>query len=144
MLDGYCGVGLLTRRLANHFRQVVGVEADSAAASDARREVSREGLENRVRIFRQTMERFLRASRERFDAVILNPPRSGLSKEVRSRIGSLQPPELVMISCHPAALARDTVFFVENGYRVVALQPFDMFPQTYHLETVVYLQNKDA
>ncbi len=140
VLDGYCGVGILTRRLGETFTMTHGVENNLNAAEDARRLVQQNGLDNRVNIFSDSLEQFLQKTSHKYDVVILNPPRSGLSKEVTSQILERKPQELVMISCHPAALARDTSAFIQEGYRIETLQPFDMFPQTYHLETVLYIR----
>lgn len=140
VLEGYCGVGWLTCSLAQRFERVTGVELNRSAASDAQRLVQYEGLSDRVHIHNQPLERFLRDSKERYDCLILNPPRAGLSNEVRLSLVHLSPPEIVIVSCHPAALARDVHALTEQGYRILSLQPFDMFPQTYHLETVVRLR----
>ncbi|RJP23785.1 MAG: class I SAM-dependent RNA methyltransferase [Candidatus Omnitrophota bacterium] len=142
LLDGYCGVGLLTRKLARRFERVHGVESNRLSAQNAEIGVQNNELGEKVTIYQQTMEHYLRDRKEIYQTVILNPPRSGLSKQVRSRIPSLKANDIVMISCHPAALARDAAAFVDEGYQIESLQPFDMFPQTHHLETVIHLRKK--
>jgi 23S rRNA (uracil1939-C5)-methyltransferase len=140
VLDGYCGVGILTSRLAERFTQVTGVELNESAVRDANRAVKESGLQDRVQIVQQPLERFLDKCSQPLDCYILNPPRAGLSEDVRHLVKRNAPPEIVVISCHPAALARDSKIFVDAGYSIQSLQPFDMFPQTYHLETVAYLR----
>jgi len=139
-LDGYCGVGLLTRRLAERFSSVTGVEADASSAADAVRGKKLNKSGGRIRIEHETMERFLDKSKASFETVVLNPPRMGLSSEVRRRVTELGAQDIVMISCHPAALVRDAAEIMGKGYRIDSLHPFDMFPQTFHLEAVLHLK----
>ncbi len=142
VLDGYCGTGLLTRRLADRFKNVVGVEYDEDTVFLAEKQVEAGGLSRRVRIHCRTLEKFLKKSRESFDAWVLNPPRAGLSPEARSAVIRHRPPDCAIISCHPAALARDVKTLVDAGYMLAGLQPFDMFPQTHHLEAVAFLMRE--
>ncbi|MBI1388222.1 MAG: TRAM domain-containing protein [bacterium] len=138
LLDGYAGVGVLSRRLTGRFSKVVGVEADRSTSDMARREAERSGAAVETRAM--TMERFFSETRDRFDAMVMNPPRAGLSQPVRDALKRNGAADLVMISCHPAAMARDAVELMGADYRLVSLQPFDMFPQTYHLEAAAHLQ----
>ena len=73
------------------------------------------------------------------DVVIVDPPRAGLVGEALNKVAGLGAPVIVYVSCNPATLARDLRTFVEQGYRLEAIQPVDMFPQTYHIETVARL-----
>lgn len=140
ILDGYCGVGLLTQRLSTRFQNVTGVESNRISSEEAALAIQRQNLQNRVRIYQQTLESYLQQTNERFETVLLNPPRAGLSPKARERIIQRHPDEIAMVSCHPAALARDVKALVDAGYEIRDVQPFDMFPQTYHLETLVYLR----
>lgn len=142
VLDGYCGVGILTGRLAERFTQVTGVELNESAANDAIRKVDESGLKDRVHIDRLPLERFLAKTKDSFDCYLLNPPRAGLSENVRHFVIQKAPPEIAIVSCHPAALARDVKILADAGYRIESLQPFDMFPQTYHVECVVLIERK--
>lgn len=141
-LDGYCGVGILTSRLAERFASVTGVELNESAVRDANRAVKDAGLQGRVQIIQKPLERFLDESTQSFGCYILNPPRAGLSEEVRNHILRNAPSEIAVISCHPAALARDCKILIDAGYRIQSLQPFDMFPQTYHVECVAMIDRK--
>ena len=76
---------------------------------------------------------------ERIDAVITDPPRSGCSPAFLRQLAALAPRRIAYISCEPKTLARDLTFLTENGYRVVRMKPFDMFPQSAGIETVVQL-----
>lgn len=139
-LDGYCGAADLTCLLSRRFKKIIGVESNSNAITQAKTNVFQQNLSSRVQLFHQTLERFLEREKPGYDAFVLDPPRSGVSPVVRRHIQRLKPADLVMISCHPAALARDAASLISHGYRIRSIQPFDMFPQTYHLETVVHFQ----
>ncbi|MDP8243160.1 MAG: methyltransferase domain-containing protein [Candidatus Hinthialibacter antarcticus] len=138
LLDGYCGVGELTRMLTRRFDYVVGVEINADAVEIARDE-SKDEAEN-LQFLSQPLEAFVRRNSSGFDAMVLNPPRDGLSKPVRRALAQFGSNDVVMISCHPAAMARDVNVFLDAGYSIQSLQAFDMFPQTYHLEAVIHLQ----
>ncbi|MBN2327263.1 MAG: 23S rRNA (uracil(1939)-C(5))-methyltransferase RlmD [Candidatus Omnitrophica bacterium] len=138
-LDGYCGAGLLTRRLAERFEHITGVESNSSAVEEALGQIEMNHSEDDITFVNQTMEDFFEQNNESFDVVILNPPRAGLSETVRRQLLQKMPPEMAVISCHPAALARDLRVLTGQGYEIQSVQPFDMFPQTYHLETVVHV-----
>lgn len=138
LLDGYCGVGELTRMLAHRFESVVGVEVNADAIQIARDESAEEPTI--LQFISQSMETFARRNSSGYEAMVLNPPRDGLSKPVRKAMSQFGSSDVVMISCHPAALARDVNVFLEAGYSIQSLRAFDMFPQTYHLEAVIHLQ----
>ncbi|MDI6784676.1 MAG: 23S rRNA (uracil(1939)-C(5))-methyltransferase RlmD, partial [bacterium] len=89
----------------------------------------------------KTIERMLGFA-NRIDLIILDPPRSGIHPKVIKRLGELLPKDVILVSCHPATLARDLTGIIPFGYQVRAVQPFDMFPQTFHVETVVHLQKE--
>jgi 23S rRNA (uracil1939-C5)-methyltransferase len=143
VLDGYCGVGMLTVQLAERFAHVTGVEANRAAVRDAEERIRVQGRASQVQVHGEPMERYLHKVQRGYDVVILNPPRAGLSEAICREVAALQPEELVMISCHPAALARDVSRLVQAGYQIQSLQPFDMFPQTYHYEVVGHLRKSN-
>ncbi len=138
LLDGYCGVGELTRKLAERFGSVVGVELNRDAVETAREQSGEEA--GNVQYLPQSLEAFVKRNASGYEAMVLNPPRDGLSKPVRKALAQFGSSDVVMISCHPAALARDVKVFLDAGYFVHSLQAFDMFPQTYHLEAVIHLQ----
>jgi 23S rRNA (uracil1939-C5)-methyltransferase len=134
--DLYAGVGLFSRALARTFQQVVAVEA---AAGDL--SASFKGLGKRA-IQSTTLEFLQRAvvQRERPQVIVMDPPRAGVGSEVCSLLIRLSAPEIVYVSCDPVTLARDLKLLVEAGYNLVELHMVDMFPQTFHLETVAVLR----
>jgi 23S rRNA (uracil1939-C5)-methyltransferase len=135
LLDLYCGVGLFSLVLAARVAQVIAVEANPAAVADARFNVESAGLDN-VRVIAGDVADILVALDEPVHATIVDPPRSGCGHEVVTRLAALGPKRLVYVACDPATLARDAKTFATAGYQLVEVQPLDMFPQTYHIESV--------
>ncbi|GAA2676319.1 class I SAM-dependent RNA methyltransferase [Nonomuraea recticatena] len=139
-LDLYCGVGLFAAGLAEAVGPsgaVFGVENEAAAVRDARanlRDLPWAQVE-RGRV-EDALDRF---EIERADLVVVDPPRSGLGREVVTRIASLEASRLVYVSCDPATLARDLAWFAELGYDLADLRAFDAFPMTHHVECVALL-----
>ena len=134
--DLFAGVGLFSRALTNTFAQVVAVEA---AADDLTRTFKGEG---RQAIAATTLD-FLRTAvvqRERPDLIVLDPPRAGVGLEVCSLLARLKTKQIVYVSCDPVTLGRDLKAMVDSGYRLAELHMIDLFPQTFHLETVAILQ----
>ena len=139
-LDLYAGVGLFSLELARRFRHVTAVESGAPAAADLIFNAERAGLTN-LRAERGTAEAYLEARDGAPDFVLLDPPRAGLGKTVVSRLIALRPPALAIVSCDPATLARDLAALLASGYRLESMTLVDLFPQTYHLETVVRLRD---
>jgi 23S rRNA (uracil1939-C5)-methyltransferase len=134
--DLYAGVGLFSRALAKTFRHVVAVEA---AANDLSRSFKGTGK----RAVESTTVDFLRSAvvqRERPELIVMDPPRAGVGAEVCALLARISAPELVYVSCDPVTLARDLKSLVEAGYHLAELHMVDMFPQTFHLETVATLR----
>ena len=137
--DLYAGVGLFSRVLAGSFETVVGVETGEPAASDLARAPKK--TEHVRAVTMETVE-FLRAAvvqRERPDLIVMDPPRAGVGTEVCGLLGRLGAAEMVYVSCDVVTLGRDLRLLVDSGYRVAEVHLIDMFPQTFHLETVVFL-----
>ena len=138
-LDLYAGVGLFTLPLARRFARVTAVEAGSGAVRDLRFNAERAGIPNVV-AEQAKVESYLGALDMRPDFVLLDPPRAGLGKAVVERLVELAPAQLTIVSCDPSTLARDLAGLVAGGYRVARMILVDLFPQTYHVETVVELR----
>jgi 23S rRNA (uracil1939-C5)-methyltransferase len=129
-------VGLFSRALAKTFQQVVAVEAAANDLSKSFRGPGRRAVET-------TTAEFLRSAvvqRERPQLIVMDPPRAGVGAEVCALLARVAVPEIVYVSCDPATLARDLKSLVGTGYNLVELHMVDMFPQTFHLETVVILR----
>ena len=134
--DLYAGVGLFSRALAKTFQHVVAVEA---AANDLSRSFKGPGR----RAVEATTVEFLRSAvvqRERPELIVLDPPRAGVGSEVCALLARISPPEIVYVSCDPVTLARDLKLLVATGYNIAEIHMVDMFPQTFHLETVMILR----
>lgn len=139
VLDLYCGNGNISIPLADYVAEVVGIEGYAPSIEDAAANAAANGVENasfQVSDASQAVRRMVKRG-ERFDVVILDPPRGGA--EAAGEIASLSPEKILYISCDPATLARDLGALCQNGYRVTRSRPVDMFPQTYHLESVTEL-----
>jgi len=139
--DLFAGVGLFARRLALNFAKVVAVEAASAATEALA--INLKGT-NGVAVRSSTLE-FLRENRrdERPDLVVVDPPRTGLGANITALIAEIAPPALVYVSCDPATLARDLRVFLAAGYTSESITLADLFPQTFHIETVVRMRLPD-
>jgi len=142
VLDAYCGVGTIALFLARQAREVVGVERLAAAAADARQNALLNGLQHvsfLAGAAEEVLPRLLRRG-HRPDVVVLDPPRGGCHPLVLEALARQAVPRLVCLSCHPGTLARDLGRLVARGYRLVEVQPVDMFPQTHHVECVALLE----
>jgi 23S rRNA (uracil1939-C5)-methyltransferase len=140
-LDLYAGVGLFSLQLAKRFNRVIAVEADQAAVEFARANVAANGFVN-IEFHQSAVESWitelLRTSRIRADLLVLDPPRGGAS-EVLSGLIELAPSRITYVSCDPTTLARDLRVLLVSGYEISGITALDLFPQTYHIETVAAL-----
>jgi 23S rRNA (uracil1939-C5)-methyltransferase len=139
-LDLYAGVGLFSLEMARRFGQVTAVESGAAAAADLVFNAERAGRAN-LRAERSTTEAYLDGLERAPDLALLDPPRAGLGRAVVQRLIALRPRAITIVACDPATLARDLAALLGGGYRVEKMTMIDLFPQTYHLETVVRLRN---
>lgn len=141
VIDLYAGVGLFALPLAARSdRDVLAVEMSPFAVDDARTNARRGGLD-RVRVLQGDVREVLaRTRREPEESVVLDPPRTGASAEVAELLASRSPACIVYVSCDPPTLGRDLARLARNGYRPDAVHLFDLFPDTFHLETVVRLR----
>jgi 23S rRNA (uracil1939-C5)-methyltransferase len=137
--DLYAGVGLLSLPLAKKFGHVTAVESGAGAVRDLMFNAERAGTPQLLAL-QQTAEEYLAQCERAPDFVVVDPPRSGLGKSVVKRLSELKPRHLVIVACDPATLSRDLAGLLAAGYRIDAMTLLDLFPQTYHLETVVGLR----
>ncbi len=128
-------MGLFALALARRFESVTAVEAGSSAARDL--EVNAESAGVKVRTELSRVEDYLAKLDRTPDFILADPPRTGLGKAVVAHLARIKPPRLTIVSCDPATLARDVAALRE--YRIEGLTLIDLFPQTYHLETIARL-----
>ncbi|MGC2163902.1 MAG: 23S rRNA (uracil(1939)-C(5))-methyltransferase RlmD [Silvibacterium sp.] len=137
--DLYAGVGLFAAALASRFDQVVAVESAASSVRDLRQNL--QGTQHRI-VGGSTLD-FLRSAAERKekppDFVIVDPPRAGLGKEVTTLLAAIRPAHITYVSCDPATLSRDLKSLLDSGYHLSSMRMVDLFPQTFHLESVASL-----
>jgi len=140
LLDAYCGVGTFALSLADKVGQVIGIEENAGAVADARLNVAElanvEFMEGRVEALLPQLDRPI-------DLAVLDPPRQGCRPEALAALIELAPRRIVYVSCDPATLARDARKLADVGYRLLEVQPVDMFPQTYHIESVAMFEKSE-
>jgi 23S rRNA (uracil1939-C5)-methyltransferase len=139
ILELYAGIGVLGLPLARRGALVTEVEANRWALADARHAAKINHV-GRCRFRHQKAEEYLAATEAgAYDVVLVDPPRTGLTPESLRRLLAVNAPRLFYLSCDPATLARDLGRLCAGGYRIARIQPFDLFPQTAHIETLVEL-----
>jgi tRNA/tmRNA/rRNA uracil-C5-methylase (TrmA/RlmC/RlmD family) len=143
VLDLYAGVGLFAAFLNDAVGlagRVVAVEGSPLACRDARA-----NLPPQVQVAQGSVDRVLASSYdERFDLVVLDPPREGARRTVVEQVSDRAPRAIAYVACDPAALARDLATFAETGYALRELRAFDLFPMTSHVECVAHLVRSDS
>ncbi|MDH7490058.1 MAG: 23S rRNA (uracil(1939)-C(5))-methyltransferase RlmD [Anaerolineae bacterium] len=137
LLDLYCGVGLFGLSLAGRVGEVVGVESAPSAVADAL--ANAEGMDN-VTLVEGLVEEALPQLEGGFDLAVVDPPRGGMDPAALGALVEKRPRRIAYVSCEPTTLARDCAALVGAGYRLRWVQPVDMFPQTYHIESVALLE----
>jgi 23S rRNA (uracil1939-C5)-methyltransferase len=137
-LDLYAGVGLFSLPMAKSFGAVTAVESGAGAVRDLRWNAERAGIAN-LGAEQQTAEKFLESQSGAADFVLLDPPRAGLGPEMVAQLIRLKPRALTIVACDPVTLGRDLAGLTGAGYRLDGLTLIDLFPQTFHLETVARL-----
>lgn len=144
VLDLYCGMGNLSLPVAGQVDEVVGVEEFAPAIAKARLNAETNGIANAAfhRLPAEGAATSLTASSGSFDMVMLDPPRSG-AYEVVKELLTLRPRHILYVSCEPPTLARDLQPLLHGGYGLVWSRPYDLFPQTHHIESVTLLCRKD-
>jgi 23S rRNA (uracil1939-C5)-methyltransferase len=134
VVDLYAGAGLFSLPLAERFQNVTAVERGASAFRDLEYNAP-----DRITTVKASSDEYLRELRVTPELIIADPPRSGLDADVTSQLLRLQPPKLVIVSCDPATLARD-LKTLTAAYEIRRVALIDLFPQTFHFETVVHLE----
>jgi 23S rRNA (uracil1939-C5)-methyltransferase len=140
-IDLYCGVGMFTLALAAAGAKAVGIELSTSSVAAARVNAASNGLGDTGFLAgdaRTVLPQVLAEHGSPY-VVVLDPPRAGAGGKVMRRIARAAPTRIIYVSCNPTTLARDLAELEPFGYRVCVVQPLDLFPQTYHVETVVAL-----
>jgi 23S rRNA (uracil1939-C5)-methyltransferase len=137
VLDLYCGVGLFSAFLAPRCKRLIGVESSESACEDFA--VNLDEFEG-VELYEGAAEDLILHLEAQPALVLVDPPRAGLERQTLDSILKMNPPTLLYVSCDPSTLARDAARLVAGGYRLVEVTPFDLFPQTYHIESISLFQ----
>lgn len=141
VIELYCGIGTFGIFLAREAAALEGYDENTVAVEDAAHNAKRLGLTH-CRFTAQAVRRAVSeqaVKKTHFDCVILDPPREGVDRKILETLIRLKPARIVYVSCNPATLARDLKILIQTGFRLGRIQPIDLFPQTYHLETVAEL-----
>ncbi len=141
VLDLYSGVGLFSAFLAEHAQSVTSIESYPPAVTDADENLSE--FDN-LDLIEGVVEDVLPDLEGPYEAVVLDPPRTGVEPSVIDALAEIAPQKIVYVSCDPATLARDAKRLVAKGYRLLDVQPVDMFPQTFHIESVASFEKESA
>lgn len=139
VLDLYCGTGGISLHLARRAQAVWGIEAVEEAIADAQKNAQRNGIENCQFISGAVEDVLADLDKQRFDLVVVDPPRAGLHKRALAAVAALEASRIIYVSCNPFTLAEDLVALAQADYGADVVQPVDMFPQTPHCEVVVSL-----
>ena len=141
MIDAYCGTGTIGLIASSRAKHVIGVELNRDAIKDAISNAKRNHIHN-VTFYNEDAGQFMVEMAEKgehADVVIMDPPRTGSDEAFLSSVVRLAPDKVVYVSCGPETLARDLKYLTKHGYRMKECTPFDLFPFTKHVETVVLL-----
>ncbi|MGA3126603.1 MAG: 23S rRNA (uracil(1939)-C(5))-methyltransferase RlmD [Candidatus Korobacteraceae bacterium] len=134
-LDLFAGVGLFTLPMSRNFERITSVEIAQNSYDD----LAANAAVPHIQAVHSTCEDYLNAARGRWDFAVADPPRAGLGERATKSLAGLSIPRLTYVSCDPATLSRDLVTLLAAGYRVEEAHLVDLFPQTYHMETILHL-----
>ncbi|MBM7624500.1 23S rRNA (uracil(1939)-C(5))-methyltransferase RlmD [Sporohalobacter salinus] len=138
VIDAYCGIGSISLYLAQAAKQVYGIEVVSQAIDDAKENAKLNNIDNcyfKVGKVREMLPK-LKSNGLNPEVIVVDPPRKGCHKQVLETFLQLEPARIIYVSCKPSSLARDLEQLTAANYEVEEIQPVDMFPQTYHIESV--------
>jgi 23S rRNA (uracil1939-C5)-methyltransferase len=136
VIDGYCGVGLFSAFLAGQVKRLIAIELSESSCNDFA--VNLDEFDN-VELYIDRVENVLPTLNLRAKVVLLDPPRAGLDARVIEALAKAKPQKIIYVSCDPATLARDIKRLTQQGFVLQSVTPFDQFPQTHHIETIVLL-----
>lgn len=141
ILDLYCGIGILSLMLAKKCSKLIGIEFNQTAIDLAIHNAGLNNIQNAL-FYQGDVQVIIKEILKKHspDFVVINPPRTGMDPHVVHSLLEEKPKEIIYISCMPSTLARDLKILCENAYRIQFVQPYDMFPQTAHVETIAHLK----
>ena len=139
-IDLYCGVGFFTIPLSERGNFIEGSDSSPSAVNDAEYNAKLNNRDNVVFMRADAYRHLKSRGGEVLDLVVVDPPRSGLEKNELELLVKNKPERIIYVSCNPSTLARDLKPLIKNGYRLEKVRLVDMFPQTYHIESVSYLR----
>ena len=145
VFDAYSGIGTIGLIASKYVKQVISVEIVEAAVKDAVKNAKNNGIKN-FRVYCDDASSFMvrmAEKKEHVDVLFMDPPRKGSDEKFLNAILKLKPTRVVYVSCDPSTLARD-VAYISKSYKVETIQPMDMFPQSFHVETVVTLRLRET
>ena len=140
VLDLYSGTGSIAIFLSDHAKEIIGLELVESAVIDAEKNCINNSVSN-CRFIPGDIRYSLANIKTRPDVLIIDPPRSGMHKDVVKQIMAVAPKKIVYVSCNPATMARDLAM-IKDSYEIEEVQPVDMFPHTYHIESVAKIRRK--
>lgn len=146
VIDAYSGIGTIGLSLAQEVKQVYGVEVVEKAVEDAMENARANGVSNADYVCAPAEKAMVAWSKAGIkpSAVLVDPPRKGLTESFIKASAAMQPKKITYISCNPATMARDIKLYEELGFKLTKVQPVDLFPQTHHVETVVLMSRRDT
>ena len=142
--DLYCGTGTISIFISGAVKKIIGIDIAESSIANARANATMNGVDNTEFIAGDLKDLLTnrvewKSTHPAPDVVIIDPPRSGMHPKAVEELGKMKIPRVVYVSCNPATLARDLATLVPFSYSIEKVQPLDMFPHTYHIESVVKL-----
>ena len=141
-LDLYCGIGNFSLPLAKLSKEVTAIENYEKAIQDGKANAKRNGINNCRFIAGSALKEIFKIDLRDMDLAIIDPPREGAAK-VMKRLAEYNVPRIIYVSCNPTTLARDLRYLTRSGYTIVSSQPIDLFPQTWHIESITVAEKKE-
>lgn len=144
VFDLYSGIGNFSLPLSRRAKRVIGIESGYSATEDAKKNAEMNGIKN-IEFICDDVRKGLKGlleKKEKANLIVLDPPRAGATRKIIDRVIALSPEKILYVSCNPTTLARDLGWLKEGGYSLNRLQPIDMFPHTYHIETIAEMMKE--
>jgi 23S rRNA (uracil1939-C5)-methyltransferase len=143
ILDLYCGIGTITSLLSKYAKRVIGIEVVSDAVENAKENATVNKINNVIFKEGKVEDLIETLTEEEIDTIVMDPPRSGVESRALDTIIKINPKQIIYVSCDPVTLARDLKILCNNNYEIKDITPFDMFPQTSHVECVAQIKKKN-